>query len=173
MSQFNLYPEWDEYYPKVYGYFFRRLSQREDVEDLTSMVMTQFMRVLMNPEKAVKLQNPLNYLWKIAHNHLADFIETRNKRPVLVGLDDDISGMNQSLEKLHHAHVQERQRALKLCVENHLSSTDLEIVELSILEDKQSAEVGKVVKLTAGNVRIRLYRALGKLREKCREIWEK
>jgi RNA polymerase sigma-70 factor (ECF subfamily) len=164
---------WDEYYPKVYGYFFRRLEQREDVEDLTSMVMTQFMLVLLDQEKCNRIENKLSYLWKIAHNHLVDFIATKKKRVIMVALDEDVSALDESLEKLYSRHVQERQQAVLKCVEHSLSSQDLELVQLSIMEDKQSAEVGKVLQLTAGNVRIRLYRALEKLRDKCREIWGK
>jgi DNA-directed RNA polymerase specialized sigma24 family protein len=38
MQDSDVEKQWSEYYPKVYGYFFRRLNSREDVEDLTCKI---------------------------------------------------------------------------------------------------------------------------------------
>jgi DNA-directed RNA polymerase specialized sigma24 family protein len=77
MSNFNINAEWEIYYPKVYGYFFRRLNNRLDVEDLTSLVLSQFFQTLLDQEKASRILNQNAYLWKIARNQLATFIDTK------------------------------------------------------------------------------------------------
>ena len=94
MNNQTLQQKWDVYYPKVYGYFFRRVNNKTDVEDLTSMVLHKFFEVLINPEKSATLNNKNGYLWKIAHNHLVDFIKNKQKRPIVI-----------SIEKIGRAHV--------------------------------------------------------------------
>jgi hypothetical protein len=38
LSQTKLFNTWEEYYPKVYGYFLRRVNNHTDVEDLTCKI---------------------------------------------------------------------------------------------------------------------------------------
>jgi RNA polymerase sigma factor (sigma-70 family) len=81
----NIDQLWSEYYPKVYGYFFRRVNNRVDVEDLTSIVLTEFFNnTLDNP----KILNPHGYLWSIAYFRLIDHIRTKSKTPRMIEIDD-------------------------------------------------------------------------------------
>lgn len=171
MSAFNLDSVWEEYYPKVYGYFFRRVNTREDVEDMTSMTMTQFCQTLQNPEKTQKIKSLNAYLWKIAHNQLADFIRFKTKRPITVGFDDNANFVDESVEKLQSRYFDDRKVGLLKCIQKSLDKIDLTIVVDSVINDYKSEELAIKLGLSASNIRQKLSRSLKKLRQKCRQVW--
>ena len=52
ITESSLFALWDELYPKVYAYFLRRVDNRLDVEDLTSITLTSFLeKYRRNPDK--------------------------------------------------------------------------------------------------------------------------
>jgi RNA polymerase sigma factor (sigma-70 family) len=171
MTEFNLDSEWEIYYPKVYGYFLRRITNRMDVEDLTSVVLTEFFGVLTNQEKRQKITNQNAYLWKVAYNHLADFIKNNQKRPLPIIYDENFQAEDQSLEKFVSKEYKDRVSNLVNCAKEQLKTDDFEILVMSIFEEKTSKEVAENLKMSSDNIRQRLSRGLKKLREKCRQIW--
>ena len=114
----NLDKEWENYYPKVYGYFFRRLNNRLDVEDLTSLVLKDFFEVLINPQKSQKVTNKNCYLWKIAYNYLADFIKVKQKKLLTISYDENFEAADQSLENFESQNFKEKIANLMVCVKN-------------------------------------------------------
>ena len=66
MNNDDLQEMWKVYFPRVYGYFFRRISNREDVDDLTSIVMTSFIQARMEKD----IETIESYLWAIARTQL-------------------------------------------------------------------------------------------------------
>jgi RNA polymerase sigma factor (sigma-70 family) len=172
MSYFDFNRTWEQYYPLVYGYFFRRVNQRQDVEDLTSMVLEDFLQVLSNPDKVKRVQNIHGYLWKIAHNYLYHFIDRKTKRPLPISLDDNLEACDQMVEDQRSDYYEQRLEHVLNCVKKELSGQEYDIVELAIIKEVKSPEIGARLQLKADNVRKKLSRALDKLREKCRAVWE-
>jgi len=172
MTTINLDAEWQIYYPKVYGYFFRRVNNRLDVEDLTSLVLTYFFEAITNPEKAAKIKSPNAYLWKIAYNQLVVFIKQKSKNPIPIGLDDNFEIADESMDNTRSTNYIERSKKLLECINSTLSGLDLIIVTKSLIEDWTSPKVAEELNLTAVNVRKRLSRAVSKLRAKCKMVWQ-
>jgi len=172
MPYINIDTEWEEYYPKVYGYFFRRLDNRLDVEDLTSLVLSEFLKVIINPEKSYKILNKNAYLWKIAHNQLSVFINTKSKQAVLVGLDDNFEILDERVELERSLSYQDKINSLLHCIQNNLTDIDYKIVNLSLIEDRKSPEVATILNLSAENIRKRLSRSVAKLKVQCVSIWK-
>jgi RNA polymerase sigma-70 factor, ECF subfamily len=162
---------WDDYYPKVYGYFFRRVNSREDVEELSSITMHGFLDGLSNPQK--QITNPQAFLWKIAHNQLVTFIRFKSKQQIPISIDDDNDFVIDETEETNRGeHYKTKVTELMQCLRNQLKNTDLEIVELSILDDRKSYEVAEMINISAANVRKRLSRSLQKVRTKCLQLWQ-
>jgi RNA polymerase sigma factor (sigma-70 family) len=173
MSQLiNLDKEWEIYYPKVYGYFFRRVNNRLDIEDLTSLVLNDFFKVLTDETKSQKVTNKNGYLWKIAYNYLADFIKLKSKKPLIVSYEENFEVQNQALEKFETQEFKQKISNLKECVKNSLKDLDFKIVSMCILEQQTSKEAAKLLGLSSDNVRQKLSRALKKLKVACRQIWQ-
>jgi RNA polymerase sigma factor (sigma-70 family) len=172
MSYTNINSEWEFYYPKVYGYFFRRLDNRLDVEDLTGSVLFQFLDIILDEEKGSRILNKNAYLWKIAHNQLVKFINTRSKNTIFVGLDDNFEIVDEKAEIQKSSYYNYRVENLLLCIKQNLNGVDYNIVNLSLVEDRKSPEVAEILSLSADNVRKRLSRSVSKLKDKCKAVWQ-
>ena len=163
---------WEEYYPKVFGYFFRRVNSRQDTEDLTSLVLASFLEKIMDPQ--IEIQNPNAYLWKIAHNSLCRFVTQKSKTPISVELDDDFqikSEEDLEIENTRSDNLKLKLEKLKDCIQQALKPKDVLIIQRIILEDKKSSQIIEEIGLTSVAIRQRLSRALKKLRQKCRQLW--
>jgi|LakMenEpi03Aug12_release.lakeMendotaPanAssembly.Ray.scaffolds.fasta_scaffold78676_3 DNA-directed RNA polymerase specialized sigma24 family protein len=106
MTQKQIQNSWEEYYPKVFGYFFRRLNNQADVEELTSLVLTKFINKISNQNTT--LENPHGYLWKIARSSLADFINHKVKQPTTLSLDDNLDTITEDLDKYRSDHFKQK-----------------------------------------------------------------
>ena len=172
MNSYNIEKLWMEYYPKVYGYFFRRVSNRVDIEDLTSITLEIFMDNILNPEKQIRNRN--GFLWKIAHNQLLVFINTKSKKPILFNFDEDMDSFSPSEIMIENQVAEDlvmRKQKLMNCVKNQLKMEDVYLVEKIVMEDNKAVDVAKELDLRPENVRKKISRSLKKLRENCKQIW--
>lgn len=177
MDEQTLREEWEYYYPKVYGYFFRRVNNRLDVEDLTSLVLSNFFGTLLDENKAVQIQNKNAYLWSICRNALLNFIYYKQK-DITVSLEDidhsltlEQSVQSRSIENFYSQHYQSRLQNLLECLRKQLSALEYQIIEMSFLQEMTSKQIAEKVNLTATNVRQKISRSLKKVRDKCKKLW--
>lgn len=164
-SDVNFY--WKEYYPKVYGYFYRRVESREDVEDLTSIVMTSFVQGL----QSTKPQNLHGYLWRIAHNQLVNYIKNKNKNRTAILSQDADWILDQSIENLRSTHFRQKMTNLLECIKNNLKGFEQELFEQVIIQEIKIGQIAKNSMLKANTLSQQLSRAIKKLKIRCRQIW--
>lgn len=157
----------DEYYPKVFGYFFRRVNNRQDVEDLTSISISGFF------DNIAKYQiiNRNALIWKIAHNQLVNFIRSKSKIPVSINFSTDYEIIDDQIENQRSDNYKFKIAALQECIQNQLTENQQIIVHNSIIEDQKSYEIAKELNLTSANVRQILSRSIAKLKSKCKQLW--
>jgi DNA-directed RNA polymerase specialized sigma24 family protein len=120
MSQTNnpndLEENWNYWYPRVYGYFYKRVDQKTEVEDLTANTMNT----------AFTAQNVLNfqaYIWRVAHNYLVKYINTKNTDPTPISFNEDwMSGEFQEKEEnIISDHYTDKIKQLMECVQNNIN----------------------------------------------------
>lgn len=171
-TEFELSQIWEELYPKVYGYFFRRVNNRIDVEDLAALTLTAYLQNLT--KNGDKINNKMGFLWKIAHNQLLVFIRQKTKTPVFVGINDDFDcqDVDLEIENCSCDHLKQKIAHLLECVKKNLKTSDLEIVNLIVQEDQKAVTVAAKLQVTPEVVRQRFSRSLKKLRQKCQSLWE-
>lgn len=146
MNEIEIQKLWNTYYPKVYGYFFRRVTSISDVEDITSIVLTSFFKTLLDPEKHQKIQNLDYYLWKIAHNQLASFINLKSKQPIFVSLEEEffIGVEYKTIDKVKlHNQIQ----SIFSFAEKNFNQTDVQILRLNLEEELNSTQIGQKLRL--------------------------
>jgi RNA polymerase sigma-70 factor (ECF subfamily) len=160
---------WNEYYPKVFGYFYRRLNNQEDVEDLTSISLTSFLNKVSDPD--VEINNHNAYLWRICHNQLNTLIRNKSKNPAVVPYDESWVPEDDTLENQRSKEFNDRMSSLKKCISKHCKDEDVTIIELSYFEQLSSDEIATKVAMKAATVRKRLSRAISKIREACNKLW--
>jgi RNA polymerase sigma-70 factor (ECF subfamily) len=152
---------WDQYYAKVYGYFYRRIDDKFLVEDLTAETLNDFFLGSKN--------SSMQYLWGIARNKLYGFLRQKYKDNALNLEDEDKILVD--FGQHYGNHFLEKVELLKECVKEQLTELDQDIVNLSISEDFNGKDLALKLNLSEGNVRIRLFRAIKKLKTKCKQIW--
>ncbi|MEI6728211.1 MAG: sigma-70 family RNA polymerase sigma factor [bacterium] len=158
------------YYPKLYGYFFRRINNKADVEDLVMVTITNFFEVI----KKKDLEFPANYLWKIAHNQLVNFYSFNSIHKMPIGFEDI-----ETIDKLIDSGVENnrspyftlRLETLLNCMQNYLQQEEYSLVQASIFEGKSSIELATETGLKADNIRQKLHRIFKKTKDKCKKIW--
>ena len=171
ITESSLFALWDELYPKVYAYFLRRVDNRLDVEDLTSITLTSFLeKYRRNPDK---INNKYAFLWKIAHNQLCLFIKTKSKNFIPISLENEMEEKNIDIEVENYrsSELQKRIEKLIQCVETNLKNPELQIVKRVIMNDEKSVNLSQELNLTPANIRQKLSRSLKKLKTKCQSVW--
>jgi RNA polymerase sigma factor (sigma-70 family) len=169
MSDKEINKLWNEYYPKVFGYFYRRLSNRQDIEDLTSISLTSLFTKLV--EEDTTISNPHAYLWRICHNQLATYINTKSKKPTLVPYDEGWVPEDDSLETQRSQEFTSRMDSLKRCISQNIAQDDAQILGMSYFEGMDSQEIASKLALSAANVRKKLSRTIQKIRLICNDVW--
>jgi RNA polymerase sigma factor (sigma-70 family) len=166
----NLQEQWEYWYPRVYGYFYKRVNDKTEVEDLTAnTISTVFM--------AKNVQNTQAYMWKVAHNYLVKFINTKTTSYMIVALDENIDvwqpdDVDIYTEETVSSHYSQKLAQLKECIANRLSEpSDIKLIELCIYQEKNSTEVGEILHIKADTIRQKLSRLLKKLRTHCVDLW--
>ncbi len=158
---------WEYWYPRVYGYFFKRVGLREEVEDLTSNTLTTVFT-------APNIQNLQAYMWRVAHNYLVKYINTKNTEPSPISLNEEwIAGeYKEEVESTISDNYVNKIQQLVNCVNDHLTKElDKKLVQLSIMEQKNSTEIAAILNLKPDNIRQKLSRTLKKLKQKCIDLW--
>lgn len=155
---------WDEYYAKVYGYFYRRIDNKSCVEDLTSQTLNDFFL------SKTEIHNQHAFLWTIAKRQLIKFIQQKDKNFANFAIEDLENYENTSTNPYNSNYLYKLEK-LKDCVKNELNDLDKEIVEMSITEEFDSQTIAQKLEISSVNVRVRLFRAIKKLKQKCKEIW--
>ena len=133
-TEFELSQMWEELYPKVYGYFFRRVNNRMDVEDLAAVTLTAYFQNLV--KNGDLITNKMGFLWKIAHNQLLFFIRQKSKSPVFVGINDNFDSKDVDLEIENHSceHLKQKIEHLLECVKKNLKNILYKLSQKTIRE---------------------------------------
>jgi RNA polymerase sigma factor (sigma-70 family) len=157
---------WNEYYPRVYGYFFKRVSDSSAVDDLTSLTLSSYITTLNTKE----IDKPMAYLWQIARNQLCLYIKSKSKTAVSVE-DIEIFEAQQTTEENE---ISTRYRSLLeqvlLDAQSTLTSTELDILRRSYFEGQSSAQIALDLNQTPGNIRQILSRTLTKLKTQANQL---
>ena len=154
--------KWDYWYNRVYGYFYRRVTSRHDVEDLTTSTLGDFF--LKNEE----IQNENGLMWTIAKNKLLTYIRDKGKHQ---HLNFDELENSISFEDIPSPRYQDKLDRLQVCIQKQLNTADHKIMQLSIVSDFSSQRIAEESGLTSSNVRQRLSRSIKKVRKHCADIW--
>lgn len=158
---------WNEWYNMVYGYFYRRVNSRVEADELTSETLADFFM------KDDLVENQKSYIFGIARNKLLKYIQSKtrlNQQKVDIDIYDENNEFEVSGD-YYSSHYLAQVEDLKRCVERQLKDIDVEIVDMCISCEFSSERAAKELNMNSSNIRKRLSRAVHKLRDKCKQIW--
>jgi RNA polymerase sigma-70 factor, ECF subfamily len=155
---------YDFYFPRIYGYIFKRCGSREACEDIVS---TTFLKALAN----LKKYEPRGYtfgawLYRIATNNLADYYrknkpETRVELNEAEGSDDGQGFTGEIIKKEERAAIEKALRKIPARYQ--------EIIHLRYFAELEIEEIAGALKISKAHASVLIHRALKCFKKKYEE----
>jgi RNA polymerase sigma-70 factor (ECF subfamily) len=151
---------------KIYNYIYYRTGNQEDAEDLTARVFQRALKHVANfQDQGVPFSA---WLYRIAHNLVANWHRDRSRRPV-VPLEDHMflrgGGAHPEMETI----ALEERRMLLTAVQC-LPPERQQLLILKFVERLSNAEIGAIMDRTEGAIKSLYHRTLNALREEIKKI---
>lgn len=145
---------------RIYSYIYYRTGDHQDAEDLTARVFQRALKHITTYEdKGVPFTA---WLYRIAHNLVANWHRDRSRRPVLP-LEDYVAVVSRGQHPEARALANEDQRILLEAV-RRLSAARQELLILKFVERLSNAEIGEIMGRTEGAIKSLYHRTLAALR---------
>ncbi|MGE5141423.1 MAG: sigma-70 family RNA polymerase sigma factor, partial [Rudaea sp.] len=152
---------YERYVDRIYAYIFYRTGDAREAEDLTARV---FYRALAHMPEFNQRGAPFAaWLYRIAHNLLANWRRDRGRHPELP-LDDLLGLHARDLSPLVQAENAEDQRAL-LEAMRRLPPERQQLLILKFVDDLSNVEIGQILGRSEGAIKSLYHRTLLSLRE--------
>jgi RNA polymerase sigma-70 factor, ECF subfamily len=149
---------YDYYLPRIYGFIYRRVQDRDAAEDLTSMT---FQRALENVRRPGFRNDSFGgWLYRVASNAVVDHVRRDRRFVSIDGVGDRDEPGDLSLDALAAALDRDQLRRALLA----LASNHREVLVLRYYDDLDPAEMCVVLGCTKETLAVRLHRALRALR---------
>jgi RNA polymerase sigma-70 factor (ECF subfamily) len=153
---------YERYVEKIYNYVYYRTGNHHDAEDLTAKVFYQAMNHI---PRYVQRGAPFSsWLYRIAHNLVANWHRDRSRRQV-ISLDRLASVGRQGEESPFEHAAQSEQRAALLSAIRRLPADRQMLLILKFVERLPNAEIGQIMGRSEGAIKSLYHRTLVALRE--------
>lgn len=142
---------------RIYRYVFFRVGHNEDVtQDLVSEI---FMKTLKNFHKYDPEISKSAWIYRIAHNHLANYF--RDKKPQV-----DVEDVKYSLvgEDGRETIIETEEQLLLTEALDGLDVEDRQLVTLKYIQGYSYKEMGEIIGKTSDALKVATHRAVKKLR---------
>lgn len=152
---------YERYVDRIYSYIYHRVGNVHDAQDLTSRT---FFRALSHLRDYQDKGIPFSaWLYRIAHNLVANWHRDRQRRPV-VALDESLAGnlAHDHPEELAETH--EDERLLRGAIRD-LDGVRQELLVLKFSEGLSNAEIGRILGRSEGAIKSLYHRTLLAIRK--------
>lgn len=149
-----------DYYRKILNYIYKKISSYQDAEDLTQEILAACYRNWANYDAAKASVS--TWIFVIANNRLKNYYRDRK---LMDSLDDEENPIElSSHDFMEEAMIFEENKAALYEAIRILEETDRQIVMQKYFHNRTSNEIAYILHIKPGNVRVRLSRALDKMR---------
>ena len=151
-----------KYVRKIYSYIYCRTGSRHDAEDLTART---FYRALANIDRYESKGFPFSaWLYRIAHNLVANWLRDRSRHPV-ISLDQLVpTGRRDTIAIEHQAEANDEREALLEAI-RRLHPDRQQLLILKLMEGMSNVDIGQVLGRSEGAIKSLYFRTLIALRE--------
>lgn len=150
---------------RIYNYIYYRTGNHHEAEDLTARVFQRAMRHVGNyKDQGVPFSA---WLYRIAHNLVANWHRDRSRRPV-VPLDDHVAVCKDDNQPESEAIAEEERRVLLEMV-RQLPADRQQLLILKFVERLSNAEIGEIMGRTEGAIKSLYHRTLIALRDEIKK----
>lgn len=152
-------PLYNTYFKPIYIFVFKKVKNEDLAGDITSKV---FLKALLNIKKYKHMGFPFSsWLYRIASNEVNLYYRKQNKTTEVELLEKDVVTVLEEIKQPEDIMQQEKM----LTALNQLPLQTSELIEMRFFEKLSFNEIGAVLGLKPVTAKIRVYRALEKLKK--------
>jgi len=150
----------DDYKNLVFTVALRMLKNTEEAEEVAQDTFIKVFKSIKNFKGDAKFST---WIYRIAYNTCLDRLKKIKKAQKMNSFEEisglEVSDLNTVLDDIER---EERSKLLKKCMEL-LSPTDSALLSFFYFEEKNLNELSKILNLTENTIKVRLFRARGRL----------
>jgi RNA polymerase sigma-70 factor, ECF subfamily len=151
---------YEQYVERIFNYVYYRTGNQHDAEDLTARVFFRAMRRI--PQYQERGLPVSAWLYRIAHNLVANWHRDRGRRPE-ISLDEGFTSIPHS-EHPEVTLLQLEEQDYLLSIIRDLPPERQQLIILKFVEHMSNAEIGQIMGRTEGAVKSLYHRTLLSLR---------
>ncbi len=154
-----LVPLFDKYNIRLFNFFLRLTHNRETAEDLTQNVFSRIISYRHTYKEEYKFKT---WIYQMARNV---HIDNYQKNRLDYSADKDVERLGEKAGDAQAEFDREQRHKILHDALQVLPDEDREIIELSRFQDLQYNEIARITGNSEGAVRVKIHRAIKKLRE--------
>ncbi len=149
----------ERHHKRVFNFLAKMTMDRELAEDLTQNVFLRIIKYKASYREGLRFQS---WMFQVARNVFSDHYQVHKKN---YSKAMDIEKVKDSIEETTESMDQsEREKLLHQSLAK-LDSSDRELLILTRFEQLKYEEVAIILETTVANIKVKVHRAIGKLRE--------
>jgi RNA polymerase sigma factor (sigma-70 family) len=149
----------ERYHKRIFNFLARMTTDREVAEDLTQNVFFRIMKYRTSYREGLLFQS---WIYQVARNVFSDHYQAgKNKRSNFVSVEK----VSESLEDTDETTVMEEKEKLLQRSMAMLSEEQRELLILTRFQHLKYEQVATIMNTTVANIKVKVHRAIGKLRE--------
>ncbi len=152
---------YERYFDQIYRYVYRRVSDKEMVNDLVSQTFLDAFSHLQSYEwRGFSFSA---WLYKIAHNNVLKWYRTHNRLQT-TDLEEGKNMIDHSVNQMEDVIRQENQSEVQQVL-SQLDPEEREIIRLKFFEEASNIEIAEIMGLSANHIGVKVYRVLKKVKQ--------
>lgn len=149
----------DRFHKRIYNFLARMTADREAAEDLTQNVFLRLLKYRHSYNPEMKFQS---WIYQMARNAFSDYYQQQKQRtPAKM----EVEKLNDSMPDILDALEQEENEKRLIRALAQLPDDYRELLVLTRFQHLKYEEVAGFLDMTVANVKVKVHRAIGQLRE--------
>lgn len=152
---------YDKYFDQIYRYVYRRVDDKDTVEDLVSQ---SFFDALSHIADFEWRGYPFSaWLYKIAHNNVLKWYREQGKRQT-TELEEGMNTADKTIDYVGDLKKSELKSEMDVVLAQ-LELEEREIIRLKFYEEVSNVEIAEIMGLSANHIGVKVFRALKKVKQ--------
>jgi RNA polymerase sigma factor (sigma-70 family) len=148
----------ERHHKRIFNFLVRMTLDRDAADDLTQNVFLRMIRYRTSYNEDLKFTT---WIYKIARNVFSDHYQQKSKMKMAL----DIERLHVEIEDLPQGQEQEEREKVLIRSLAMLNDDDRELLVLTRFQHMKYEEVAAVYETTVANIKVKVHRAIQKLRE--------
>jgi RNA polymerase sigma-70 factor, ECF subfamily len=151
---------YNRYYEPVFRFAYQRLNSKEIAADICAQT---FLKALTHLSSYKDQGLPfVCWLYRIAGNELKQLFRLNSRHRTINVETEGLHGMSEDMEDRSLDNYHDRM----MLILPDLPEEELHLIEMRYFEKRSFKEIGDILEITGNNAKVRLYRALEKLKKR-------